>query len=134
MIDHDLKSVTNLKRVRTPAMGRRWRTYFALQVIWSARTRPSDKSSLVCPTSGHTLNGSTMLTATVEPIEKTSERFRRTTTSSRLPSEEIGRRGQVMYEREIRHQVEADHHGEIVATEVMPTFRNQVDEVHEPVD
>ena len=42
-----------------------------------------------------------------------------TTTSSRLPSEEIGRRGRDIYEREIRHQVEADHHGEIVAIDIL---------------
>lgn len=45
-----------------------------------------------------------------EPVEST--------TSSRLPSEEIGRRGRDIYERAIRHQVEADHHGEIVAIDI----------------
>ena len=39
-------------------------------------------------------------------------------TSSRLPSEEIGRQGRDIYERDIRHRVEADHHGEIVAIDV----------------
>ena len=41
-----------------------------------------------------------------------------TAMSSRLPSEEIGRRGRDIYERDIRHRVEADHHGEIVAIDV----------------
>ena len=36
----------------------------------------------------------------------------------RLPSEEIARLGREMYERDIRHQLETDHHGEVVAIDV----------------
>ncbi len=36
----------------------------------------------------------------------------------RRPSEETARLGKEIYEREIRGQVEADHHGEIVAIDV----------------
>ena len=36
----------------------------------------------------------------------------------RLPSEEIARLGDEIYERDIRHQVEAEHHGEVVAVDV----------------
>ena len=37
---------------------------------------------------------------------------------ARLPSEEVARLGQEMYQRDIRHQLEADHHGEVVAIDV----------------
>ena len=37
---------------------------------------------------------------------------------ARLPSEEIARLGREMYQRDIRHQLEADHHGEVVAINV----------------
>ena len=35
-----------------------------------------------------------------------------------LSSEETARRGDDIYERDIRRQVEADHHGEVVAIDV----------------
>ena len=35
-----------------------------------------------------------------------------------LSSEETARRGDEIYERDIRRQVEADHHGEVVAIDV----------------
>ena len=38
--------------------------------------------------------------------------------SPRRPREETARLGKEMYERQIRGQVEADHHGEIVAIDV----------------
>ena len=38
--------------------------------------------------------------------------------SPRRPREETARLGKELYEREIRRQVEADHHGEIVAIDV----------------
>ena len=41
-----------------------------------------------------------------------------TTASSRIPSKEIAQQGRDLYERDIRHQLEADHHGEIVAIDV----------------
>ena len=41
-----------------------------------------------------------------------------TTRSSRLPNKEVARLGKAMYEQDIRHQVEDDHHGEIVAIDV----------------
>ena len=34
------------------------------------------------------------------------------------PSEEIARLGDEIYERDIRHEVEAEHHGEVVAIDV----------------
>lgn len=37
---------------------------------------------------------------------------------ARLPSEEIARQGQEMYQRDIRHQIEIDHHGEVDAIDV----------------
>ena len=37
---------------------------------------------------------------------------------ARLPSEEIARLGREMYQRDIRHQLEADHHGEVVSIDV----------------
>lgn len=37
----------------------------------------------------------------------------------RLPDEEIVRVGREIYERDIRHQLEADHHGEVVAIDVV---------------
>ena len=36
----------------------------------------------------------------------------------RLPNKEVARLGKAMYEQDIRHQVEDDHHGEIVAIDV----------------
>ena len=36
----------------------------------------------------------------------------------RRPSEEITRLGDEIYERDIRHEVEAEHHGEVVAIDV----------------
>ena len=39
-------------------------------------------------------------------------------TRSRLPSKEIAQQGRALYERAIRHQLEADHHGEVVAIDV----------------
>lgn len=33
----------------------------------------------------------------------------------RRPSEEIARLGDEIYERDIQHEVEAEHHGEVVA-------------------
>ncbi len=41
-----------------------------------------------------------------------------TEASPRRPREETARLGKELYEREIRQQVEADHHGEIVAIDV----------------
>ena len=38
--------------------------------------------------------------------------------SRRRPREETARLGKELYERDIRSQVEADHHGEIVAIDV----------------
>ena len=43
--------------------------------------------------------------------DETSER-------PRLPNKEVARLGKAMYEQNIRHQVEADHHGGIVAIDV----------------
>ena len=40
------------------------------------------------------------------------------TTPARRPVEETGRLGDEIYERDIRHLVEADHHGEFVAIDV----------------
>lgn len=37
---------------------------------------------------------------------------------TRRPSEEIARLGDEIYERGIRHEVEAEHHGEVVAIDV----------------
>ncbi len=37
---------------------------------------------------------------------------------TRRPSEEIARLGDEIYERDIRHEVEAEHHGEVVAIDV----------------
>lgn len=37
---------------------------------------------------------------------------------TRRPSEEIARLGDDIYERDIRHEVEAEHHGEVVAIDV----------------
>ena len=39
-------------------------------------------------------------------------------TSTRRPREEMARLGNEIYERDIRHLVEADHHGKIVAIDV----------------
>ena len=39
-------------------------------------------------------------------------------TAPTRPSEEIARLGDEIYERDIRQQVEADHHGEVVAIDV----------------
>ena len=36
----------------------------------------------------------------------------------RLPNKEVVRLGKAIYEQDIRHQVEDDHHGEIVAIDV----------------
>ena len=36
----------------------------------------------------------------------------------RLPNKEVARLGKAIYEQDIRHQVEDDHHGEIVAIDV----------------
>ncbi|MXW25206.1 MAG: hypothetical protein F4Z77_02730 [Dehalococcoidia bacterium] len=36
----------------------------------------------------------------------------------RRPSEEVARLGDEIYERDIRRQVEAEHHGEVVAVDV----------------
>ena len=41
-----------------------------------------------------------------------------TVASPRRPREETARLGKELYERDIRSQVEADHHGEIVAIDV----------------
>ena len=38
--------------------------------------------------------------------------------SPRRPREETARLGKELYERDIRHRVESDHHGEIVAIDV----------------
>lgn len=43
---------------------------------------------------------------------------RETTTPPRRPREETARLGDEIYERDIRPQVEADHHGEYVAIDV----------------
>ena len=43
--------------------------------------------------------------------DETSER-------PRLPNKEVARLGKAIYEKDIRHQVEDDHHGEIVAIDV----------------
>ena len=40
------------------------------------------------------------------------------TAPRRLPREETARRGKEIYERDIRHLVEADHQGEVVAIDV----------------
>ena len=37
---------------------------------------------------------------------------------TRRPSEEIARLGDEIYERDIQHEVEAEHHGEVVAIDV----------------
>ena len=37
---------------------------------------------------------------------------------TRRPSDEIARLGDEIYERDIRREVEADHHGEVVAIDV----------------
>ena len=50
---------------------------------------------------------------TPAPVQPT----RRTTPPSR-PKEETARLGNEIYERDIRQQVEADHHGEVVAIDV----------------
>ena len=47
----------------------------------------------------------------------TSTPARRTSPPSR-PAEETARLGDEIYERDIRRQVEADHHGEVVAIDV----------------
>ena len=39
-------------------------------------------------------------------------------TAPTRPGDEIARLGREIYEREIRHQVEAGHHGEVVAIDV----------------
>lgn len=44
-------------------------------------------------------------------IDETSER-------PRLPNKEVARLGKAIYEQDIRHQVEDNHHGEIVAIDV----------------
>lgn len=36
----------------------------------------------------------------------------------RRPTEEIARLGDAIYEREVRREVEADHHGEVVAIDI----------------
>lgn len=41
-----------------------------------------------------------------------------TAASARRPREETARLGKELYERDIRRQVEADHHGQIVAIDV----------------
>ena len=41
-----------------------------------------------------------------------------TPTAPTLPLEETARLGEDIYERDIRHRVEADHHGEVVAIDV----------------
>ena len=38
--------------------------------------------------------------------------------ATRRPTEEIARLGDEIYERDIRREVEADHHGEVVAIDV----------------
>ena len=40
------------------------------------------------------------------------------TTPTRRSREELARLGKEIYERDIRHLVEADHHGEVVAIDV----------------
>ena len=40
------------------------------------------------------------------------------TTPTRRPREETARLGDEIYERDIRPQVEADHHGEVIAIDV----------------
>ena len=37
---------------------------------------------------------------------------------ARPPSEEVARLGNEMYQRDIRHQIEIDHHGEVVVIDV----------------
>ena len=49
-------------------------------------------------------------TAPTQPVRRTSPPNR--------PAEETARLGDEIYERDIRHQVEADHHGEVVAIDV----------------
>ena len=39
-------------------------------------------------------------------------------TAPTRPADETARLGDEIYERDIRHQVEADHHGEVVAIDV----------------
>ena len=48
--------------------------------------------------------------APTQPVRRTSPPTR--------PAEETARLGDEIYERDIRHQVEADHHGEVVAIDV----------------
>ena len=43
---------------------------------------------------------------------------RGTVASPRRPREETARLGKELYERDVRQQVEADHHGEVVAIDV----------------
>ncbi len=38
--------------------------------------------------------------------------------ATRRPTEEIARLGDEIYERDIRREVEADHHGEVVAIDI----------------
>ncbi len=41
---------------------------------------------------------------------------------TRRPAEEIARLGDEIYERDIRREVEADHHGEVVAIDIDSGF------------
>ncbi len=50
--------------------------------------------------------------------EKTVPAQRKRPTAPTRPKEEIARLGKEIYERDIRRQVEADHHGKIVSIDV----------------
>ena len=50
--------------------------------------------------------------------EKTAPAQSLRPTAPTRPKEEIARLGDEIYERDIRHKVEADHHGEIVSIDV----------------
>ena len=59
--------------------------------------------------------------------DETSER-------PRLPNKEVARLGKAIYEQDIRHQVEDDHHGEIVAIDVDSGIWAVADDLRVAVD
>ena len=60
-------------------------------------------------------------------IDETSER-------PRLPNKEVARLGKAIYEQDIRHQVEDNHHGEIVAIDVDSGIWAVADDLRVAVD
>ena len=59
--------------------------------------------------------------------DETSER-------PRLPNKEVARLGKAIYEQDIRHQVEDNHHGEIVAIDVDSGIWAVADDLRVAVD